>query len=258
MAPIPPITRPIIVCGMARSGTSLLGQLLKTSPHVVVFPELSVASTTAQFDLLVQVRNTITAQPWRPFTAADIEARVVELLRRIWGAGRDPDLHDDDGQARFALKQPHAEEFAERYRAVLGEARPQWVYSLRDPVAIYDSTLRQAAWGDIEPDAFMEQFLRSATVATALKGAGDLLGFHVGRAAADDAYRSMRTDQLFAFLDLAPTSWTKGFVRGWPPVNTSADTNRGPLSTSEIADRLATFRHDHRLLELQEMLDELS
>ena len=83
MAPIPPITRPIIVCGMARSGTSLIGQLLKTSQEVVVFPELSVASTTAQFDLLVQVRDTIKAQPWRPFTDDDIEAHAVELPPRV-------------------------------------------------------------------------------------------------------------------------------------------------------------------------------
>lgn len=258
MAPIPPITRPILVCGMARSGTSLIGQLLKTSPDIVVFPELSPASTDAQFDLLSQVRSTIRAQPWRPFADEDIEARVVELLRRIWGAGRDPDLHDDTGQRRFALKQPHAEDFASQYERVLGDARPQWVYTLRDPVAIYDSTLRQAAWGDIEPDRFLDTFLRSTATARTLEAAGDLLVFDVSRGTHDGAYRMERTEELFAFLELAPTAAMHGFVKTWPGVNTSEAQNHGPLSSEDIEQRLMSFARDERFGTLAGIIAELS
>ena len=258
MAPVPPITRPIIICGMARSGTSLIGQLLKTSPDIVVFPELSPASTGAQFDLLSQIRSTIRAQPWRPFTDEDIQARVVELLRRIWSAGRDPDLHDDTGQRRFALKQPHAEDFANQYERVLGDARPQWVYALRDPIAIYDSTLRQAAWGDIEPDRFLDIFLRSTATARTLKAAGDLLIFDVSRGTQHGAYRAKRTEELFAFLGLAPTPAMRSFVSAWPEVNTSEALNRGPLSDEEIAQRLTIFAKDKRFHTLAGTIAELS
>ncbi len=133
MAPVASPTRPIIVCGMARSGTSLLGEFIKTSPDVVIFPELDPASTPAIFELLRQVGRTLGFPSWRPFTECDVEARVVELLRNIWGSGRDWDVHDDTGQRRFGLKQPNAEELHEDFAAVLGEFSPQWVYAIRKP-----------------------------------------------------------------------------------------------------------------------------
>lgn len=257
MTPIPPISRPVVVCGMARSGTSLVGQLLKTSPDIVVFPELSPASTPAVFDLLTQVRHTIHAQSWRPFSAEDIEARVIELLRRVWGAGRDPDMHDDTGQRRFALKQPHAEDWAEHFHASLPTYPPQWVYTYRNPAAIYDSTLRQAGWGDISPDAFMETFLRSVSTARRLADRGDLFAFDVERATTEKGHRLDQIDGLFSHLELTPTGRTTRFVENWPQVNTSEAQNRGPLTSEEITARVASFRRHLRHRELEELLASL-
>ncbi len=73
IAPVAAPTRPIIACGMARSGTSLLGQFIKTSPDVVIFPEMNPANTPAIFELLSQVRRTLGFQSWRPFTESDVE-----------------------------------------------------------------------------------------------------------------------------------------------------------------------------------------
>lgn len=238
---IPQPTRPIIVCGMARSGTSLVGQLIKASGNAVIFPEMSPHSTTAIFDLLPQVRATIRAQRWRPFSDADIEARVVELLRRIWGAGRDPELHDDVGQPRFGLKQPHAEELRARFVTTLAAFPPQWVYTVRDPVAIYDSTLRMSAGGDLSPGQFAERFENSLSQIEELVATGDGFTFQADRAAGNPEYRLMRSRRLYEFLGLPFGAAAERFVDKWPQINTSSGSNVGQLTPEEVAARVEKF-----------------
>jgi hypothetical protein len=251
-------SRPIIVCGYARSGTSLLGQVLRTSKDVVMFPEMSVHSTTAQFDLLAEVRATIRAQKWRGFTNAHIEARIVELLRRIWGAGRDPDLHDDTGQPRFGLKQPHAEEFHLRFAETLGDFRPQWVYTVRDPATIYHSTLRMSAFGDVEPEQFIHRLRGSVAAAAQLQAEGDAIVVRVDRVSGDADFRERKIDEVFAFLELEVTPAVAGFVAKWPPINVSDGENRGALSDPEVEARVDALRGHSGYSDLMAELEHLS
>ncbi len=226
---------------MARSGTSLLGQFIKTSPEVVIFPEMNPANTPAIFELLSQVRRTLGFQSWRPFSESDVEARIVELLRHIWGSGRDWDVHDDSGQPRFGLKQPNAEELHEEFAEVLGDHPPQWVYAIRNPADVYDSTMRMEGWGDYGPEAFHARYDQSLRIAHKLYATGDLFVFDVDRTARDPVARKQQAADLFSFLDLEPTPRTEEFLEEWPTVNTSAGKNRGSIPDEEIARRVAQF-----------------
>lgn len=226
---------------MARSGTSLVGQLIKSSGQAVIFPEMSLQSTPALPKLLDEVRATLAAQKWRPFTEHDIEARIMELLRRIWAAGRDPEVHDDRGQRRFGLKQPHAEESAPELIRSLPAFPPQWVYTVRNPVDIYESTLRMASGGDVAPDQFSSRFHASLDAIDPLVNSGNGFIFQADRAASDAFYREQRSRDLFEFLDLDFGETAGSFVDRWPATNTSAGRNAGPLADAEIAERAETL-----------------
>ena len=97
MASTRPATRPILVCGAARSGTTFLGELLKTSPDVEVLPELSPESVPSLFGLIKELRGTLHWQKWKEFSEGDIEARVIEVLRGV--ALRSPTPLPESGQA---------------------------------------------------------------------------------------------------------------------------------------------------------------
>jgi hypothetical protein len=238
---ITPPTRPIIVSGMARSGTTVVGAMVRKCGDVLLFPELSPHSTPALFDLLAEVRATLESQRWRPFTERDIDTRIVELLRRIWAAGRDEE-DDDVGQLRFGLKQPQAEDLHGAFTSLLGEFRPQWVYTVRDPLDVYDSTLRMAKWGDILPGEFVERCAASYEAALTLGAVGDLITFDVQRAASDAGYRERRAFEVKDFLGFGKPRGLRPFLKGWPAINVSGGRNAGSLAHADIDSRLVDLR----------------
>jgi len=256
MAPIPRPTRPVIVCGVARSGTTRLGELLNELDDVVIFPEMNPTYVPAQFDLLRQLRATFRAQKWRiEFTPEGIDARLVELLRRIWGAGRVTHEHRDDvGQLRFGLKQPHAEERHAEFTDVLGRYRPVYVYTVREPGSIYHSTLRMAGFGDYQPDEYADRFLQSVDIAIKLAAEGDLMVFDVAEAAGDPRYRKQRAQDVLTFIGLRSNDRYQEQVESWPLVNQSEGENRGPIPDDEIERRVTTLRRDPRYAELLERI----
>ena len=243
---------------MARSGTSLTGELVNSSQDIVLFPEMSVHTTSSQIDLLREVRATLRAQPWRNFTSEGIEGRVVELLRRIWGAVRDPEQFDDEGQPRFGLKQPHAEEWSEQFVETLGVYRPQYVYTIRDPAGIYHSTLRMSAWGDFDADDFTDRFLSSIEVAGDLVAAGDLFVFDLSRASSEPSYRKQAGSDLFKFLELPMNDFSHQVLDRWPAMNRSGGENRGPIPDEEIHERVKAFENGRRFQTLLAATERLS
>jgi hypothetical protein len=239
-------TRPVVVCGMPRSGTSLAGQIVKKADGVVIFPEFSPAAVPAMFDTLAQTRDMLSSAPWHGFPAELVDARIVELLRRMWAAGRPAERAEDPEAPVFGLKQPNAELYHERFAVELGRYRPRYVYTVRDPAAMYDSLLRMAAWGDLTPRAFRLRLELSFDAAAELAASGDGFVLNVARATADVEYRERRCTELMAFLDLEPAARFANFLRAWPPVNRAEGENRGDLADREIVARVETFRGHRR------------
>lgn len=225
---------------MARSGTSLgrvhqdisrRGDLSGDEPgqHAGDFRAVEPGAPDSGFPIVAAIYG------------SDVEARVVELLRNIWGSGRDWDVHDDTGQRRFGLKQPNAEELHEDFAAVLGEFPTQWVYAIRNPADVYNSTLRMENWADFEPEAFQARYEKSLRIAHKLYASGDLFVFDVDRTGRDPVARKQQAANLFGFLGLEPTNRTEEFLDEWPTVNASGGANRGSLPEEEIARRVAKF-----------------
>ena len=224
----------------------------------MLFPEMGIHSTSSQIALLNDVRGTLQAQPWRNFTQEGIDGRVLELLRRIWGTVRDPDRFDDEGQPRFGLKQPHAEEWSGEYAQALGAYRPQYVYTIRDPAAIYHSTMRMSAWGDYGPDEFTDRFLASVATATDLAVAGDLFVFDVFRATADPTYRKQLGLDLFEFLQLPMSDFSHRVLERWPDMNRSGGKNKGQIPDQKIEQRVKTFQEGRKFPKLLAAIERLT
>jgi hypothetical protein len=239
MAPIQEPSRPIVVCGMPRTGTTLIGQLVKTAGwnSVVMFPEFAPDQVPAMFDVLEQTRGVLRSQAWRPFTDADIEARVCELHRRIIGAGRDPEPGGDDiGQPRYGFKQPRAEIHHDRFAAALGGFRPQYVYTFRDPAEAYRSFvgISQVPPSQKEWALSLEA---SSQAAVDLAAEGDLFPVNTELWAADPAPRAELVDRMFSFLGLAPTDETEEFVALWPGINRRKAADREQLGVDSFPRR---------------------
>jgi hypothetical protein len=239
MPPIQEPSRPIIVCGMPRTGTTLIGQLVKTAgwENVVMFPEFAPDQVPAMFDLLEQTRGVLRSQAWRPFTDDDIEARVCELHRRIIGSGRDPEPGGDDiGQPRYGFKQPRAEIQHHRFAAALGPFRPQYVYTFRDAAEAYRSFV---GISQVMPSSkeWALSLDKSTQAALDLAENGDLFPVNTEQWASDPALRSERVVQLFSFLGLVPTDETEDFTTRWPGINRRKDADRAQPQVDEFSRR---------------------
>jgi len=244
---------------MPRSGTSLAGQLVKKADDVVIFPELSPEDVPGTFAVLGETRRLLTAAAWRGFDEELIDARVLELLRRIWATGRPAAAAEPQDSPRFGLKQPNAELFHQEFATALGRWSPVYVYSVRDPADMYDSLLRMSRWGDLSPDAFARRSAASLQSAEAIRAADPdaLFVLNIPRMTEDPDYRQSRGAELFARLELEPTTRFENFLKAWPPVNRSAGENRGDLSDGEIARRVEALRKPRRVRKLHATIDRL-
>jgi hypothetical protein len=224
---------------MPRTGTTLIGQLVKTAgwDSVVMFPEFPPDQVPAMFDVLEQTRAVLRSQAWRPFTDEDIEARVCELHRRIIGAGRDPEPGGDDiGQPRYGFKQPRAEIHHDRFAAALGPFRPQYVYTFRDPVEAYRSFvgISQVPPSQKEWALSLEVSSQAAVDLAAIR---DLFPVDTELWASDPVLRSTLAEQLFSFLGLKPTAETEDFVTRWPGINRLKPTDREQIGVDAFSRR---------------------
>ena len=254
----PPPTRPIIVCGMPRTGTSLLGQFVKKSGDLVLFPELSPEEVPALFDLLHQTRTALEAATWRGFAEDAVDARVLELLRRVWAAGRPLDEAEDPDLPRFGLKQPNAELAHERFHEALRGYPPLYLYTVRDPVAVYGSLLRMAVGGDVAPREFLRRLEASLDAAAAIARAEPeaLSVVDVDRVSGDRASRLSAGRRLFDRLGLPWTRKAENFLVAWPAVN-RGEGNRGDLTDGEIERRVADLAGSRRLTRLRDRMTAL-
>lgn len=243
---------------MPRSGTSLIGQFLKNSgvglsggvepnrEHVRIYPELHPGDVPAQFQLLEQIDAVLSQSEWQGLARELIDERLLSLLREIWRAGAPSSGVPDEGYERFGLKNPLAELFYDNYHSALGEQSPLWVYCVRDPLSVYESTLHaMGGFGDIEPKAFKRRFESSLAAAEGIPAAEKRV-VPVDLWAADAAERMRQARSLLNFLEVEWTSRSENFLKRWPSIN------RRPLES-----KLATKDIQRRLLQFERYADKL-
>jgi hypothetical protein len=263
-----PARRPrlFVVCGLGRSGTTLVGALLNRSPLVEVCNEIPHLSLFPAFGELVrQYRGWAGAMQQNPYEAwrglgPEVVERRAEDLFVAFARALKPEV--PPGSARWdaapkpearvlCLKRPELELDADPYETLFGEGRPGYVYCIRDPVGIFASTLA-VPWGaGQDPAAFALKLGRSVAAIARLAEApppGRVLVVNVDAAFRDTGVRESLVRRLLAFVGVPPCEAVERFVREWPPVNRS----RQHYGDREFESADA---RDARVRELRELIE---
>ncbi len=135
---------PVIVCGMPRSGTTFVGQLLRCHPGIAVADEFPLPVLLSVPQLLSEVGGLLSApfEGWRQAELSSVPLRKMRLLIQLWAA-----VTGDREQARRLLvpdirpgvKTPSAELYYQFYEDVFALAPPLWIYCVRHPFKVLRS-----------------------------------------------------------------------------------------------------------------------
>ena len=223
----------IVIGGMPRSGTTLTGALLNSSPDIEVYNEIAPLDRFPGLsDLADQVRSwsqEVIDNPheaWRGLSEPLVHDRVLRLFREFCRA---TGPHIPEGSDRWdaptgkdarvmAVKQPNSELQIPELDRILGPKGPRLVYCMRDPVGIYESFL-SVPWGAaVTPAEFVER-LRTSVGAAAEVGDDRVIVFDIDRAT-DDRESAVR--RLFDRLGVEVTDPVRRFASVWRPHNRSA------------------------------------
>lgn len=242
-------TPPIIVCGMPRSGTTLMRELLRSTGRIAIFDEYSPQVVTGFLPFLEETKRLMHHDGWRKVKKREIAPRINGLMLQSWKAASKPENRLTDNAVRFGVKTPYAELDHARLAALLEELSPVYIYTMRNPTDVYRSILRMP-WGNRRPKEAYERWVASLTAA---RGIDSLFAFDVDRSE-DVAYRQKWAKRVIpALLGELPDS-TNRFVEEWPAVNRSAGSWEGDLSDQEVNERVEKFE---ALREARPRLDDL-
>ena len=247
---------PVVVCGMPRSGTTLIGKILGAGPDLCIFPELAPGSVDALLTVMERLRLQYLTTTWLGVRRAEVEQRLLTFLRHACEASRWESEPPCPADVRFGVKHPGMEAHIERLDAVLASSAPTYVYVIRDPEATYGSVLRMP-WGDLDPAVFRDRFRESVESVLGLQAADPerLLVIDIDALRGGSERREAMT-AAFATIGVPMSLASRELVDGWPPVNRVPD-NIGVLDSAEISRRVRAFGKGRKHAELTGLVAEV-
>lgn len=241
----------LIICGMPRSGTTLMGELMRQCPGVDVISEPPALSRfTAFSELAVQYlawHDEIMgaeSQRWRNIDEHTAQRRMDEQLISFCYAfrpnvpgqtmgefdGSRPRIEDVE---TVCLKQPNAELDVLFHEQNFRTMRPKYLYCLRDPRKAYRSLLSMQWGAGTSPDAFLDVLARSLSHLGRIPDAEDRVRvINVDHFASDREARLARLPDVLRHFGLTVGIDAMKFVAEWPAVNRTKDT----WDTREVAE----------------------
>ena len=250
----------IVVCGVPRSGTSVVGALCNTSPSVEILNEIpSLSRFPALAELLEEydrwVERTQINEGWKRLSpdlhAHRREGIVLNLARatapHVPGELRHSrwDRRDHPRATTPCFKCPGAEHDMPLFEELFPVTRPTYLYCFREPRAVYESIL-SVPWGsEYSPEGYLDLLRRSFTVVLAQDSQrpGSVVLLDARRLSSDRRLRTKLFSELFRRLGLRRNWASRRFLATWPPVNRRAmhfgDTEF--LDPAEKSSRLERF-----------------
>jgi len=223
----PPPTRPIIICGFPRTGTTFLQALLNCHSEIHISIEYRLRAVFATPLLCAQIARLHRREheKWRGLVPD--EARAA-MLRAIWYYSEPNGLL----ARRYGNKTPGNERHFWFFESVFRRIPPLYIYMIRDPAAVLASYKRMP-WGHNAPlwplIGRLGGSLRSMRKFQTRHPAR-LLTVSLDRATTMDGKRTL-VEEVFRFVEEEPTPEVWRFVDQWSIVNPSK--NR-----SEVNSRL--------------------
>jgi len=253
----------LLVCGMPRSGTTLIGALLESNEDVeVVYEPPSLATFTA-LPLLAKEylawAEGVMASPWekwrglsRESALATLDNFTVGLLRTLQPRPYNPRGPDRPTSA-VCIKLPSAEKDAQYWEDLLKTRKPIYLYCVREPREVYASLLRMP-WGcKISPQNFLDQLERSVKGIQGVSDSSRVHFLNISHLSVNPKARMKKFEEIFSRVALTIDDKTMQFLTHWPSVNRSEDVFEASecLPAREAAAALWEFDQrykDHRVV----------
>lgn len=215
--PNPPPTRPIIICGYSRTGTTFLQTLLNCHPEIHLSTECQLRAISATPLLCAQIARLHRREheQWRGLSPD--EARVA-MLRAVWY------YSEPDGllARRYGNKTPGNERHFQFFESVFRCIPPLYIYMVRDPADVLAS-FKRMPWGRDEPLwLLIARFEASLFCMRRFRRRNQarLLTVSIDRATTMDGKRAL-VEEVFRIIGEEPTPEVWRFVDQWPIVNPS-------------------------------------
>jgi hypothetical protein len=224
-------TNPIIVCGIARSGTTFARDLLHAHPDIAMSDEFflyKIPSIIPMFTELATAFETLHSR-------GDWNERKAQIMRMLWFyTSQSQRMEEGMNARRFGNKTPGAEHYIEFYDSIFDANSPLYVYLLRQGEKVFLSRYN-VDWGNIPPiRGQLKRYLNSISVIEAYQEVHPdrVYILQLDRITPTFEARLEETQKLLAFLGEHLVDEMLPFISTWKPVQTTAQVRRkDPQST---------------------------
>jgi hypothetical protein len=194
--------RPIVVCGPARSGTTVIQAMLNTHPDIQVAREVPLERLPSLKPLLAEVA----AYQEKEWTAP----RTAEVVRGIWFAASRPMPVSKPDARRWGMKTPWSELDSDLWSSLM---KPLYVYAMRRGDRVFQSHIR-LGWTSGSPAKLIDRYKRSIRAFERLRAAGSA---HLVQVDLVDGPEDRRRigEEVFAFVGEDPGEDILQLIAAW-------------------------------------------
>jgi hypothetical protein len=247
---------PLILCGVARSGTRMISDILNAHPNILVEAEMHAKTIEAYFAFLDQVQQNFDHYSARKGYALDKhwQRSQTDLHHLFFAtAGKRRTSLEPGTEIKYhGLKTPGYERYFEQFEAMFKRQPPLYVYALRQPGAVWRSWVTRGF--DASFDTFLTRYQRSLRQALAIKTAAPerLALFNLDAYIAADDKPSFVTREVLEKLDLpAFKVWPEGGVAN---NNSARALGLTLVDSPEITAQIAQLNADRKIRVYREKL----
>lgn len=217
----PPLKKPIIVCGVARSGTTFVRDLLHSHPDIAIADEFFLYRIPSLIPLFEELR----ALAGRRLSQEEWQARKAGMMRTLWfSVSQEARLQKQSAVRRIGCKTPGAEHFIDFYDDVFSLTAPLYVYVIREGYKVFVSR-KNMEWGKVPTvQSQLKRYLQSIAAIEAFRHAAPERVHIIQLDALGNRYdeRKVAVDALFRFVGESPSPEVEAFVHRWRPSQASA------------------------------------
>jgi Sulfotransferase family len=217
-------TRPIVICGAARSGTTALSIMLNRHSEIGIAREIELYKLPSIVPLLSETA----AHHGDSWTAA----RREEVVKAIWFFIGRPINPAKLAARRWGTKTPWSEFNRDLWDPLVS---PLWIYVLRRGDRVFQSNLR-LGYGETEhPARMIEKYKESIRLGEAMQAEGTGHICQLDLASNRESREGLARD-LFDFLEEDIDAGVADFVEKWPTQHpaTEPTNENGPAGSVEL------------------------
>jgi sulfotransferase family protein len=218
--------RPIIVCGVPRSGTTALSLMLNQHAEIGLAREIELYKLPSIIPLLEETA----VHHGKAWTAE----RRDEVVKAIWYYVGRP-VGERVTARRWGMKTPWSEFNRDLWDPLV---KPLWIYVIRRGDRVFQSNMR-LGYGDAdEPECMITRYKESIRIGEAMarEGAGHICQMD----RADDFESRLRlAEGVFEFIEEEIDAGVRAFVEKWPTQHpaTNPTNEGGPAGSVELPER---------------------